>query len=213
MNNTKRVSFYFDGFNFYNGLKEKASFDLKWKNYYWINFVELCRQFMPLNEIVSVKYFTAPPSNLGARSRQGALFGANLLLNPQVFEVIKGNYQNKSIECKKCKELFTHPEEKRTDVNIATSMLLDCFKDTTDTLILVSADSDQVPTIKAIQDNFPSKNIRVYFPPNRSSADLLSAAKNVVYLENNENKFIAAVMNSTISNNNKIYTKPEGWNG
>lgn len=206
-----RVIFYFDGFNFYNGLKEKSSQVPQWKNYYWIDFMKLCNQFMPDSEVVAVKYFTAPPSDNGQRSRQSALFSANKLLNPGKFLPINGNYQSKTIECKKCKKTFEHPEEKRTDVNIAVSMLLDCFQDEVDTLVLVSADSDQVPTIKAIKTNFPQKNIKVYFPPNRSSAELLRELQHVIFLENNEDKFKAAVMPGSVELDNKKYTRPPQW--
>jgi uncharacterized LabA/DUF88 family protein len=110
-----------------------------------------------------------------------------------------------------CKRDFSAPEEKRTDVNIAVTMLLDCFHDRVDTLVLVSADSDQIPTIQAIRNNFPSKSLKAYFPPERSSSDILSQCKPVVFLENHEEKFRKAMMSTTVSNNKKEYTRPENW--
>lgn len=206
-----RIIFYFDGFNFYNGLKEKSILDPTWKKYYWIDFVKFCNSFSQDGQVTSVKYFTAPPSNNGKRSRQSALFGANKLINPHTFIQIKGNYQNKKIRCKKCNEVFEHPEEKRTDVNIAVTMMLDCFTNNVDTLVLISADSDQVPTIQAIKTNFPNKKIKLYFPPNRNSSELLSLMKNVVFLENNEDKFLQSVLPKVVENENKKYKRPEDW--
>lgn len=206
-----RVGFYFDGFNFYNGLKERAVIYPKWKNYYWIDFVALCKEFIQNSELVFVKYFTAPPSNNLQRSRQSALFSANRILNPEKFITINGNYQFKKIKCRKCKSMFEHLEEKRTDVNIAVTMLLDCFNDKVDTLILISADSDQVPNIEAIKTNFPKKNIKIYFPPNRNSAELRSLIHHVVHLENNEDKFKASIMPTKVQVGEKIYTRPETW--
>ncbi len=182
-----------------------------WKNYYWIDFIKLCEQFIQEGQLISVKYFTAPPSNDGQRSRQSALFSANKLLYPDTFSQINGNYQNKTIECKKCRKKFEHPEEKRTDVNIAVSMMLDCFNNNADTLVLISADSDQVPTIQAIKKNFPEKKVKVYFPPNRKSAELLAVLRQVVYLENNEDKFRASVMPEKIQSGGKVYTRPFEW--
>jgi len=89
--------------------------------------------------------------------------------------------------------------------------MLDCFQDKADTLILISADSDQIPTIQAIKSHFPEKNIKVYFPPNRKSADLLSALRHVVYLENNEGKFRNAVMPAIVEVDGKKYTRPKEW--
>jgi len=42
----KKVVFYFDGFNFYNGLKSYSVVNPVWKNYYWIDFIKLCSQFV-----------------------------------------------------------------------------------------------------------------------------------------------------------------------
>lgn len=207
----KRVIFYFDGFNFYNGLKEKAQANPDWKKFYWIDFVAFCSQFFPDASLEAVKYFTAPPSNNGQRGRQAALFAANSIRNPEKFLVVKGNYQNKTIECKKCKESFEHPEEKRTDVNIAVHMMLDCFLDKADTLILISADSDQVPAVQAIKEQFPNKTVKIYFPPQRNSAELFAIAKPVVYLDNAESKFKAAVMPAAVTNGTKTYTRPPEW--
>jgi uncharacterized LabA/DUF88 family protein len=206
-----RVNFYFDGFNFYNGLKERTNDHPEWKNYYWMDFVKFCNQFIPAGQLQFVKYFTAPPSDDGKRSRQSALLKANEMLNPDKFIAIKGNYQSKSIMCKKCNKIFNHPEEKRTDVNIAVNMMLDCFHDNADTFVLVSADSDQVPTIQSIKQYFPKKNIKIYFPPNRQSAELLSIYKHVVYLENNEDKFMNSIMPAEIIVGDKKYTRPQKW--
>ena len=75
----KRVIFYFDGFNFYNGLREQSLINPAWKNYYWIDLVKFCEQFITPSdsELVAVKYFTSPPTNLTKRSKQSAFFGAN----------------------------------------------------------------------------------------------------------------------------------------
>lgn len=208
----KKVIFYFDGFNFYNGLRSKSEKDRTWKDYYWIDFVKFCNQFIyDGSELAAIKYFTAPPMNTYKRSKQSALFGANKLLNPLLFQVYNGQYQNRTINCGICKKDFQHPEEKRTDVNISVSMLMDCLHNRVDTLVLVSADSDQVPTIQAIKQNFPTKNVKVYFPPNRTSSDLLAHAKPVVLLENNESRFKNSVMPILVNVGDKKYTMPEDW--
>ncbi len=178
----KRVNFYFDGFNFYNGLKDKVELVPHWKNYYWLDLVKFCNEFLSVEHTLNkVKYFTAPPSDNDKRSRQSAFFSANKLLNPDIIEIINGKYQNKDIKCKKCNNIFTGQEEKRTDVNIAVSMLMDCVLDNADILILISADSDQIPTIQTIKANFPLKKVKVYFPPERSSTDILNISKPIVF--------------------------------
>lgn len=211
----KKVIFYFDGFNFYNGLRDKSVKNHAWKNYYWIDFVKFCNQFVyEGSELIAVKYFTSPPMNDQKRSKQSALFGANKLINKDKFLVVNGKFSNKEIECRAhCKLKFLHLEEKRTDVSIAVNILLDCFENKVDTIVVVSADSDQIPTIQAIKTKFPDKKLKIYFPPCRNSADILQHSSPVVYLENHEDKFKASVMPAIIEFDKKKYTRPIEWKG
>jgi hypothetical protein len=59
----------------------------------------------------------------------------------------------------------------KTDVNISVRMIADCVLDATDTIVLVSADSDLVPPLEFIQKHYPEKRIKVYFPPSNFSCD------------------------------------------
>ena len=210
----KRVIFYFDGFNFYNGLKDKSKIEPQWKGYYWLDFITFANQFLDKtsHDLICVKYFTAPPSRQDQKSRQSALFSANKLLNGNKFVVINGQYQSKNVECRAtCKQIFQQQEEKRTDVSIAITMLMDCLNDLVDNIILITADSDQIPAIEAIKKQFPNKKIKVYFPPERSSTELLNLCKPIVYLGDNESKFINSVMPNTVTNSIKTYTRPINW--
>jgi hypothetical protein len=214
-NKLKKVVFYFDGFNFYNGFKSFIVDNPDWKNYYWIDFIKLCSQFVFNQDgqvLHKVKYYTAPPKNLQKRSKQSALFGANNILNESLFEVINGHYADKFIDCQAiCKQSFKVPEEKCTDVNISLGIVGDCINNEVDIAILVTADSDQVSTIKFIQKNFPHIKLKLYFPPDRKSNELKSLFKQVVYLENHGDKFKISKMPSEVRNATKIYTKPADW--
>lgn len=212
---SKKVVFYFDGFNFYNGLKSYAESNPEWKNYYWIDLIKLCSQFVfsQDNQVLhKVKYYTAPPRNETKRSKQSALFGANKVLNDTLFEVINGHYADKSIDCQaSCKEKFKVPEEKCTDVNLSLGIVGDCMNNEVDIIVLVTADSDQVSTIKFIQKRFPQKKIKLYFPPDRQSGDLKTLFRDVVYLENHEDKFKKARIPFEVKNETKRYTRPSNW--
>lgn len=213
----KKVVFYFDGFNFYNGFKSYINSNPDWKNYYWIDFIKLCSQFVNPHdgqELHKVKYFTAPPINVQKRSKQSALFGANKILNGDKFEVINGHYTDKSIDCHAiCKKTFKVPVEKCTDVNFALSIIKDCMDGEVDTVILVTADSDQVPTIKFIKERFPKIKIKLYFPPDRKSNELKGVVNPVVYLGNHEDKFKNAILPYEVENSTKTkkYTRPSNW--
>ncbi len=208
----KRVIYYFDGFNFYYGLREMCKSDRDWKRFYWIDFVALCEEFMPNEQSLEcVKYFTSPPINTNKRSRQSALLNANKLLNGDRFEIVKGKYYTKNIRCAVCTNVFQTQEEKRTDVNISIHMLLDCFNDKVDKLVLVTADSDLINTVQTIKNQFPTKEVKIYFPPKRTSSELFDLCKPVVYLEKNRSKFDKSVMNDTVTDGLKTYTKPNEW--
>ena len=210
----QRVTFYIDGFNFYNGLKAKSSVDRSWKKYYWINFVEFCQQFLGPDQVIEkVKYFTAPPLNVQKQKRQGKLFKANRLLNPTKLEFVIGKYYKININCPNCNTTFQKPEEKRTDVNISVQLIGDCALNKCDSLVLISADSDLAPAISYIKKNFTNKKIKLYFPPERSSADLFNImSRKVVFLANNKGKFNKSIMPETVRAGGQSVTIPSQWN-
>ena len=209
----KRVIFYFDGFNFYNGLREMCDKQPQWRNYYWIDLVKLCNQFVfEGSELVAVKYFTAPPQNKLKQSKQSAFLSANKLINGGKFVTYTGHYINKDLQCNaSCKGTFTVPEEKCTDVSLALNILMDCVEDVVDTVVLVTADSDQIPTIKMLKEKFPNKKLKAYFPPCRNSHDIRTKLGQVVFLENHEEKFKNARMPGEVSDGTKKYTRPAEW--
>lgn len=210
-----RVTFYFDGFNFYYGLKSKKIEDANWKAYYWLDFVKFCKQFLGEGQTLEkVKYFTTSPHNRNKQARQQALLTANRYLNSDKFQVIRGKYYDKTVKCQLCHGDFKVPEEKRTDVNISVHLVGDCAKDLTDTVVLISADSDLVPPIEFIKSNYSDKKVKLYFPPCRKSLDLLRSVGNkAISLEKSEFRFKNAVMEPTIHSPDgiKSVTLPPEW--
>lgn len=212
----KRVIFYIDGFNFYYGLKRSKKANDQWAKCYWLDMVKLCESFLGENqELVKVIYFTASPLNLEKNSRQSAFLNANKLLNGDRFEIVRGKYLEKHIRCPYCKGDISRPEEKKTDVNISIRMIEDCLTNTTDTVALVSADSDLVPPLELIQKLYPNISIKVYFPPSNYSNDLkdnlIHHRSRPVEMKKNLPRFLKAVMPNQVNCNGKQYTIPEKW--
>lgn len=210
------MTFYVGGFNFYYGLKQMKQIDVNWQRYYWIDVVKLFEQFLGLEqELNKVIYFTASPLDPDKNSRQSAFLNANAILNPNRFEVVRGKYINKTIKCPHCHLAINRPEEKKTDVNLSVRMIEDCVKDKTDVVVLVSADTDLIPPIDFILNNFPTKRVKVYFPPANHSFDIngyIRAHKShVVRLDANIRKFDNAVMPDIVSVGEKTYTIPQAW--
>ena len=207
-----QITFYVDGFNFYYGLATASKTDPLWKQFYWIDIVKFFRSFLSDGqELSKVIYFTASPLDPDKSSRQSAFLNANKFLNEGAFEIVRGKYIEKPIHCSFCNNDFMRPEEKKTDVNISVRMLEDCINNKTDTLVLVSADSDLIPPLESINRNFPKKTIKVYFPPFRYSRDikdfLYVQRKKPILLEKNINRFEKAIMPDSVGK----YTIPEKW--
>ena len=154
----EKVTVYIDGFNFYYGLRTKRKVEAAWAKAYWVDLVKFFEMFLGENqELTKVVYFTASPLNKEKSSRQSSFLNANKLLNGDKFEIVRGKYLEKKIVCPNCKYTIIRPEEKKTDVNISIRMITDCFQEKTDSLILVSGDSDLLPPIEFIQKNLGGK--------------------------------------------------------
>ncbi|MBN2395482.1 MAG: NYN domain-containing protein [Candidatus Atribacteria bacterium] len=220
----KKVIFYIDGFNFYHGLKEAAEkidnnpTSNRWKKFYWIDFVKFCAQFLNNDEqLVYVKYFTARPLNTGKRERQNILMSVNQKLNNSILEIHYGKYIEKEIICRaSCGQPFTYPEEKQTDVNIAIAMLEDYITGLCDKTILISADSDLAPPLKAIARINKRKGgnheIEVLFPPGRFSSDLYNSHSwKVTLLKGYRSMFNASLLPVEVKLKNATISIPPRW--
>lgn len=178
-----RVVCYVDGFNLYFGMKAA-----RLKRFYWLNIQELAsRLTKPGQQLIGTKYFTsrisgALPSNppnvaqkKNAKLRRQTTF-LEALATIDGLEIFEGHFLEKDVTCRLCRATFRQPEEKMTDVNIATELLTDAFLDRFDTAILISGDSDLVPPVSMVRKHFPAKKIIVAFPPKRFSNRLAQAS-------------------------------------
>jgi len=163
----KRINVYFDGFNFYRGLKEAG-----WQKYYWLDILAFSKALMGKYkdwEVRHVHYYTAKPWGEEKRRNQNILLDANTKYNHGAFTVHYGSYTSKTIDClATCKETFKWPEEKGADVGVAVDIIGDALLKRCDVSVLVSGDNDQLPTLKFIKNNLPHHKIFVFFPPHRN---------------------------------------------
>lgn len=166
-----RVSVYIDGFNLYFGMVE-AGFD----NCKWLNVEKLIRSYLTANqELQEIKFFTSRISHNPEKQKRQTIYLE--ALQTTCVKTVYGLYKAKNIECENCGHNWFVSNEKMTDVNIATHIIIDAFQDKYDTAILISGDSDLVPPIKAVHENFPQKVVSVFFPPKRSNNTVAGAAK------------------------------------
>lgn len=172
-----RTIVYVDGFNLYYGA-------VKGTPHKWLNLERYFTLLRPADDIVAIKYFTA--EIMGPTKPNQDVFLAALATLPRV-EIILGKFKRKRVRCEfaacvttsPAARFFEKPEEKRTDVNIAVTMLDDAYQDQCDQFVIVSGDSDLVPAVRMIRARFPAKIILVYIPaqnPLRGAAVELRAA-------------------------------------
>lgn len=166
-----RVIVYIDGFNLYFGMMDSGLDNCK-----WLNIEKLIRAYItPNQELIEIKYFTSRITNNPLKQKRQTTYLE--ALDTTMVNIIYGLYKAKDVECNNCGYNWKVSNEKMTDVNIATHIIIDAFQDGYDTAILISGDSDLVPPIKAVHSNFPQKAVSVFFPPARHNNSVAGAAK------------------------------------
>ena len=171
---------YVDGFNLYYALRKH--------NAKWLDISALCDRLLTQNEVVTIKYFTARvKSRLGdldIHIRQNAYIRA-LETNPKI-EVIYGHFltndkwmvQTKDAgketeKIKKVQVIVT--EEKGSDVNIATHLLVDGFQNKYDVAAVITNDSDLKLPVEMVR-NVLKKPVGVICPHEHPSRELKKVA-------------------------------------
>jgi len=200
-----RVITYIDGFNLYFGLREQG-----WRKYMWLDLPALSRSLLRSDQsLLRTKYFTSRVSgNPGKEQRQSAWLDDIGTLSD--LSIYWGRFQADRKECKTCHAASFVPQEKKTDVNIATELLCDAHSDAFDTAIIISGDADLVPPIAAIRRLFPNKKIVVAFPPCRYSAELaLNAHASMRIFESNFRK--SRLPESVPTASGTVVTRPPKW--
>lgn len=167
----ERVIVYVDGFNLYFGMLEAGYGHCK-----WLDVKRLIENLIkPDQSLQAVKYFTSRVSNNpDKQKRQTTYIEA---LESTGVQITYGRYQVNDVECHRCGNIWREPNEKMTDVNIATQIIIDAYQDKYDAAILISGDSDLVPPIRSVHENFKNKRVSVFFPPKRFNNSVAAVAK------------------------------------
>ncbi len=166
-----RVLFLVDGFNLYHSIDE----DKRLHRYKWLDLSRLCRILIPKRCEVSKIYYctTYATWNPSKYARHQTYVRA---LKTARVDVIFGKFKQKDITCRLCNKMFRAPIEKQTDINIAMQLLQEAFRDTYDSALIISGDTDLIPAIVGVKQTFPTKQVGVAFPIGRSSRELKQVA-------------------------------------
>lgn len=205
-----RTNVYVDGFNLYYRC-------LKNTPYKWLDIRRLCQLILPNNSINRIRYFTAlvdaRPSDPTQPQRQqtylralattpnlsihyGALLSSTIwamLVNPRAGEPA-------FVEVHKT-------EEKGSDVNIATYLLLDAFDDDYEVAIVVPNDSDLVEPLRVVHHRL-GLTVGVLQPQKRPSKELQQAA--AFHRPLRQGALAGSQFPDTLTDANGAITKPIG---
>jgi len=150
----------------------------------------LCRKN---NQVVRVVYGTsrisgAFPTDTPERGRKRDQSRARQTLYLDALEahggieIVTGHFMTNPLRCHACKNIWTKPEEKMTDVQLASQVLADGFQHRIDHAIIVSGDSDLVPPVRVIKKEQLPVHVTVAFPPGRRSTDLAHASDDEIQI-------------------------------
>lgn len=119
----ERVTVYVDGFNLYFGMMEAGFSYCK-----WLNIKVLAENLLHSNQILTeIKYFTARVSNNPDKQKRQATYLEALY--EMGIKIYYGHYQLNNTECRRCGNIWPNANEKMTDVNIATQLIVDAYQD------------------------------------------------------------------------------------
>ena len=150
-----RTNVYIDGFNLYNrAVKETA--------YKWLDLSKLCHALLPGHEIHRIRYFTAlvhaRPNDPQAPQRQQIYLRAlktipNLTIEYGQFRPrIKERPLVTPIPGQSRNVLVHDTEEKGTDVNLATYLLMDGYEGDYEQALVISNDADLALPISMVRN-------------------------------------------------------------
>jgi hypothetical protein len=167
-----KTNVYIDGFNLYYGC-------IKGTPYHWLNPAEMCRLLLPNDTINKIKYFTAivsPRPNDPDQPQRQKTFLRALETIPNL-EIIYGTFLSHEVRMPSSpagtgyvKVIKT--EEKGSDVNLATHLVVDGFKNDFELAVVVSNDSDLLTPIQVVTQEL-GKPVGLLNPHKNPSVSLL----------------------------------------
>ena len=200
----ERVAAYIDGFNLYFGIRADG------RRHLWLDLEGLVRSLLkPHQQLVVVRYFTAPVRNDPlALSRQQLYLNA-LAAHSSLLEIRLGRFQQKSKRCFSCGSSWFEYEEKESDVALGAAMVGDGASGLFDTAMIVSADSDMVSAVRELKGLRPEVRVIAAFPPNRNSSELKRACD--AFIRIGAAKIRQAQLPETVSADGHSIVRPDHW--
>lgn len=206
-----RTSVYIDAFNLYYGAVKDTP-------YKWLDPMALCRIMIPSNTVTGIKYFTARVQprhgDPGQPTRQ--LVYLRALQTIPNLQIIFGHYLSHVVWMPLARPTpgqkpyvqVIKTEEKGSDVNLATHLLVDAFDNTFDCAVVISGDSDLRTPLRLVADRF-HKTVGVLNPQRIPCKALQSTAR--FYKHIREAALQASQFPPVLTDQQGSFHKPPTW--
>lgn len=198
-----RIIVFVDGFNLFHALDKYQ----KYHKYKWLDLSRLARCFVSKNEkIIDIYYFTALANWSQEKVKKHRIYIR--ALDIKNVQIVYGEFRRRDKFCPLCKRTFQTYEEKQTDVNIAIQLFELAIEDKYDTAIIISGDSDLIPSISAVRKTFPTKKIGVVIPIGRRAELLKQTCDFHIKMKEKHLRSSLFVREIDIGNNQKLICPP-----
>ena len=167
-----KTNFYIDGFNLYYGVLKRTSFR-------WLDLHKLCQLSFPNDDVHRIRYFTASvkPAKANPLQAERQQVYLRALRTLPSLKIHLGKFLITSATMPLAKPTLGGPaevevirfEEKGSDVNLASYLLLDAFEDDYEQAVVITNDSDLVTPVRLVQEKF-GKPVVVLFPVRKSQS-------------------------------------------
>ena len=206
-----RACVYVDGFNFYYR-------KLKHSKTKWTNLMALSRKMLaPEDENVRIRYFTADVSpRAGDREapvRQSTYFRA-LKTIPEL-QIHKGKMLSKIIHRPLVEDEDTYvfvydTEEKGSDVNLASYLLMDAFCETYDVALVLSQDTDLLEPMRMITEELQKTLVLGWFEDTMPGKQHRRLSSRIVHITDSMLRG-AQFPNPVVSKGGEKIFRPNDW--
>jgi uncharacterized LabA/DUF88 family protein len=219
-----RTNVYVDGFNHYHGCFGGRGNRAEWRKYRWLDLLTWIKKQFPRNDINRIRYFTAlvDPHTSNPDNRNRQLTYIRALETTPLLTVHHGRFATM-----RKSRLLADPdyrtatpmvpwqhvqviesEEKGSDVNLASYLLLDGFRNEYDIAIVISNDSDLATPIKLTRNEL-GKRVGLLNPRKSVAFDLQGIAD--FYRSVRLGPLQSSQFPETMTDAHGTITKPATW--
>lgn len=156
----------------------------------------------------SITYFSAFATWMPDRSARHKVFVE--ACEAKGVRIVLGKFKEKNAPCPYCKRNILRHEEKATDVNIALHAYRLAAEPGTEQIVFVSGDTDLIPAVRMIKQDFPHVVVGAVFPHRRDTREF---AREVHFHHKTSTDVLDRFILPTIMTkpNGKTITCPHEW--